>query len=311
MQAFRLQPCPGSLTTKAEFVRNAAARNMKRKETNTIGVIVPDIKNPFFPLVLAGIEQKAHEKEYFTILSSTSESPKVEEEIVNNFIERGVDGVIITTANENGDHLKLLQEQEIPIVAVDRRIHKLEVDTVLVDNQKGAYQAVQQLILQGHKKIAIICGPQHTTPGLERFLGYKKALEDYNIDLDERYVVQGDFGEQSGYRCTEELYQMDVRPTAIFSSNNLMTIGCMKALNDLPWKLGSDVSFIGFDEVDIATFLNPQLSVVARPMNAIGELAFQLLYERIYFKGDLPKREYQLTPELKVRDSCRLHLPTF
>lgn len=288
------------------YIRSAAARTMKRKETNTIGVIVPDIKNPFFPLVMAGIEQKAREKEFFTILSSTNESPKVEEEIVKNFIERGVDGVIITTANENGDHLKLLQEQGIPVVAVDRSIKKFKVDTVLVDNKKGSYQAVQHLILQGHEKIAIICGPQSTTPGLERFLGYKKALEDYNIELDERYVMHGDFGEQSGIESTKRLFELDDQPTAIFSSNNLMTIGCMKALDELNWKLGSEVSFIGFDEVDIATFLNPKLSVVARPMNAIGEIAFQLLHERISFKGALPKREYLLSPELKIRESCRL-----
>jgi LacI family transcriptional regulator, galactose operon repressor len=288
------------------YIRNAAARTMKRKETKTIGVIVPDIKNPFFPLVMAGIEQKAREKDYFAILSSTNESPIIEEKIVKNFIERGVDGVIITTANENGEHLKLLKEQNIPMVAVDRSIRSFEVDTVLVDNVNGAYQAVQHLILQGHKKIAIICGPQNTTPGFERFLGYKKALEDYNISFDKSLVVQGDFGEHSGYLATEQLRALDERPTAIFSSNNLMTIGCMKALDDLNWKLGYEVSFIGFDDVDIATFLNPKLTVVARPMNAVGEIAFMFLHERIHFKGDLPKREYSLPPELIIRHSCRL-----
>ncbi|AGK52281.1 LacI family DNA-binding transcriptional regulator [Bacillus sp. 1NLA3E] len=287
------------------YIRNAAARTMKRKETKTIGVIVPDIKNPFFPLVMAGIEQKAREKDYFTILSSTNESQNIEEKIVKNFIERGVDGVIITTANENGEHLKLLQEQNIPMVAVDRSIRSFEVDTVLVDNIKGSYQAVQHLILQGHRKISIICGPQNTTPGLERYLGYKKALEDYNIPLDEKLVIQGDFGEHSGYLATEKLRELDERPTAIFSSNNLMTIGCMRALDDLNWKLGYEVSFIGFDDVDIATFLNPKLSVVARPMTAVGEIAFMFLHERIHFK-DLPKRQYSLPPELIIRQSCRL-----
>jgi LacI family transcriptional regulator len=293
------------------YIRNAAARTIKRKETNTIGVIVPDIKNPFFPLVMAGIEQRAREKHYFTILSSTNESPIIEEKIVKNFIERGVDGVIITTANENGDHLKLLHDQKIPIVAVDRNIKRFEVDTVLVDNVKGSYQAVQHLILQGHEKIAIICGPQNTTPGHERFLGYKKALENYNIPFDERFVIQGDFGEQSGYQVTHELYSLEDKPTAIFSSNNLMSIGCMKALNDLNWVLGTEVSFIGFDDIDIATFLKPKLSVVARPMNAIGEIAFQLLYERICFKESLQKREYLLSPELKIRGSCRLGKTAF
>ena len=149
------------------YIRSAAARTMKKKETKTVGVIVPDIKNPFFPIVMAGIEQKAREKGYFTILSSTSESQAIEEEIVKNFIERGVDGVIITTANEDSDHLKVLQNQGIPIVAVDRSIQNLNVDTVLVDNEKGTYQAIQHLILQGHKRIAIICGPLNTTPAFK------------------------------------------------------------------------------------------------------------------------------------------------
>ncbi|WNB92162.1 LacI family DNA-binding transcriptional regulator [Bacillus sp. NEB1478] len=288
------------------YIRNAAARTMKKKETKTVGVIVPDIKNPFFPIVMAGIEQKAREKGYFTILSSTSESQVVEEEIVKNFIERGVDGVIITTANEDSDHLKVLENQRIPIVAVDRSIQNLNVDTVLVDNEKGTYQAVQHLILQGHKKIAIICGPLNTTPAFKRLIGYKKALDDYGIPFNEQYVIHGDFQEQSGYEGTKELFSLDERPTAIFSSNNLMSIGSVKALQDLNWILGKEVSFIGFDDIDIATFMNPKLTVVARPMNTLGELAFQLLHERISFKGNVPKREYMLSPELKIRDSCRL-----
>ncbi|WHY85527.1 LacI family DNA-binding transcriptional regulator [Neobacillus novalis] len=289
------------------YIRSAVARSMKRKETHTIGIIVPDIKNPFFPFVVSGIEQKAREKGYYTILSSTNESPIVEEEIVKIFIERGVDGVIITTANETGDHIKLLHDQGIPIVAIDRAIKNFEVDTVLVDNVNGSYQAVQHLILQGHKKIAIICGPQNTTPGHERFLGYKKALEDYNIPLDDKLVIQGDFMEGSGFHATHELFDLEARPTAIFSSNNLMTIGCMKALVDLDWKLGEEVSFIGFDDVEIATFIKPKLSVVSRPMNTLGEIAVQLLYERMNVKGNLPKRQYLLSPELKIRESCQLN----
>lgn len=215
-----------------------------------------------------------------------------------------MDGVIITTANETGDHIKLLQDQGIPIVAVDRAIKNFEVDTVLVDNVNGAYQAVRQLILQGHERIAIICGPQNTTPGRERYLGYKKALEEYNIPFDSSLVYQGDFMENSGYKGALRLFYSKNRPTAIFSSNNQMTIGCVKALSELDWKLGEEVSFIGFDDVEIATFIKPKLSVVSRPMTTIGEIAFQLVYERIHFKENLPKREYLLTPELKIRESC-------
>lgn len=287
------------------YIRSAVARSMKKKETHTIGIIIPDITNPFFPHVVAGIEQKAREKGYFTILSSTNESPTVEEEIVKIFIERGVDGVIITTANESGDHIRLLQDQGIPIVAVDRAIKNFDVDTVLVDNVNGSYQAVRHLIKQGHENIAIICGPQNTTPGRERFIGYRKALEEFNIPLDQRLVFQGDFKEISGYKGTIHLSALTNRPTAIFSSNNQMTIGCVKALNDLEWVLGKEVSFIGFDDVEIATFIKPRLSVVSRPMTTLGEIAFQLVHDRINCKDNFPKREYSLTPELKIRESCQ------
>ncbi|MEV9640805.1 LacI family DNA-binding transcriptional regulator [Mammaliicoccus sciuri] len=288
------------------YVRNAVARSMKKKETKMIGIIIPDINNPFFPLVVSGIEQQARKKGYYTMLSNTSESPIVESEIINILVERGVDGVVITTADEYGKQFQILQEQGIPVVALDRRINEYNFDSVLIDNIDGAYQATKQLILQGHQDIAIICGPHSTTPGRDRFAGYLKALSDYEIPLNDQFVVQGSFSEEGGYSATRTLNELEVRPTAIFSSNNLMSIGCIKALQDLEWRLGEEVAFIGFDDIEIATFTKPKLSVVSRPMNALGELAFQLLHERILANEVFSPRNYLLSPELKIRESCRL-----
>ncbi|MFC7370386.1 LacI family DNA-binding transcriptional regulator [Fictibacillus iocasae] len=286
------------------YIRSAAARTMKKKETKTVGVIVPDIKNPFFPIVMAGIEQKAREKGYFTILSSTDESMAVEENIMRNFIERGVDGVIVTTANENSDHLKLLETQGIPIVAVDRVLNKLSVDTVLVDNEQGAFDAVSHLIKLGHERIAIICGPLDTTPASRRLMGFKRAMNENGLAVNSRFIVQGNFQEDGGYQAARKLFSQKERPTAIFSSNNLMSLGCLKAMQDLNWKLGQEVAFVGFDDIDIATLIEPRLTVVSRPMDHLGELAFQMLHERMLAKEHLPKREFILSPELIIRDSC-------
>ncbi|MDA5107920.1 LacI family DNA-binding transcriptional regulator [Brevibacillus thermoruber] len=288
------------------YIPNAVARSMVKKTTNTIGIIIPDVNNPFFPTVVSGIEQKAREKGYFTFLCNTNESADTERELLTILLERSVDGLIITTADEAGDQLQTVMDAKIPVVAVDRAIKKFEVDTVLVGNVDGAYQATRHLILQGHKRIAIICGPQNTTPGYERFVGYKRALDDYGIPVVQEYVLEGDFKEESGRRLTKQLYQLPERPTAIFSSNNLMTVGCMKALYELDWKLGEEVSFIGFDDVDIATFVNPPLTVVSRPMRKLGEVAFEMLYERMTEGWDGAKRHYVLSPELKIRQSCRL-----
>lgn len=289
------------------YIPNAVARSMVVKNTKTIGVIIPDITNPFFPLVVSGIEQQARDKGYFTILCNTNESPEIEKQLIQVLLERNVDGLIITTADEEGHQLQPIVDRNIPIVAVDRPIKNLELDTVLVGNTDGAYQATRHLALQGHRKIAIIRGPQNTTPGYERFVGYKRALEDYHIPVTDTFIMEGDFKEDSGYRAAKALHLMPERPTAIFSSNNLMTIGCLKALFELDWKLGEQVALIGFDDIDIATFIEPQLTVVSRPMRQLGEVAFEILYEKMNLSdGEWVKRHYVLSPELKIRQSCIL-----
>ncbi|MEQ6391015.1 LacI family DNA-binding transcriptional regulator [Bacillaceae bacterium S4-13-58] len=290
------------------YVRNAVARSMVKKETKTIGVIIPDICNPFFPEVIAGIERKAIAHNYFTTLSSSNESKIVERKIIQHFIERGVDGVVITTADESGEQLKPLIDLNIPIVAVDRAIKNYEVDTVLIGNREGAYEAIQHLIKQGHEKIAIIRGPQDTTPGLERFKGYQQAMQEYGLLIKEEWIGNGDFMESSGYELTKQFASLEDRPTAIFSSNNLMSVGAIKAINDLEWEIGEEVSFVGFDDIEIAKFTKPQLTMVSRPMRNLGEISFQLLLDRIHEKSSEKglKREFILTPHLIVRESCKL-----
>jgi LacI family transcriptional regulator len=295
-----------SAIEELRYIPNAVARSMVKKKTNTIGIIIPDVNNPFFPVVVSEIEQRAREEGYFTMLCNTNESAETEKELLQIFMERSIDGLIITTAEEEGYQLQAAIDAKIPIVAVDRAVKKYEVDTVLIANRDGAYQAIRHLILQGHRKIAIICGPQNTTPGFERLVGYKKAMEDFDIPIVEPYILQGDFKEQSGFEMTKILHSMPERPTAIFTSNNLMTLGCLKALVEIDWKLGEDVSLVAFDDLDIATFVNPPLTLVSRPMRKLGEIAFEILLERMKGNVDGPKRHYMLSPELQIRQSCRL-----
>lgn len=288
------------------YVRNAIARSMVRKETKTIGVIIPDFINPFFSEVISGLQNAALEKNYFTIISSSNESKMIESEILQHYIERGVDGLVITTADESGEQLSSVIHAGIPIVAVDRQINNYEVDTVLTGNREGAYEAVKHLISKGHKDIAIIRGPQDTTPGLERFKGYRKAMSEYGLPIREQWIGEGDFMENSGYNCAKRFYESSHRPTAIFSSNNLMSIGAVKALQHLNWRIGEDVAFVGFDDIEIATFMKPNLTMVSRNMRNLGEIAFQLLHDRMKNGQELnsTKRQHILSPYLIVRESC-------
>lgn len=294
------------------YVRSAVARSMVRKETKTIAVIIPDICNPFFSEVVAGVERMAIEKGYFTMLSSSNESKKIEEKLVKNIIERGVDGVIVTTADESGAQLKALFDQHVPVVAVDRMIKNYQVDTVIIGNREGAYEAVRHLIQEGHERIAIIRGPQNTTPGLERYKGYIQALEEFDIEVSTELVGDGDFKEESGYELAKYFATLENPPTAIFSSNNLMSIGALKAVQEMNWELGKEISFLGFDDIEIATFTRPQITTVSRPMRQLGEVAFQLLYDRIHESdvGKRKQREFILTPHLNIRGSCKRKLAT-
>lgn len=289
------------------YVRNAVARSMVRKETKTIAVIVPDICNPFFSEVVAGVERRAISKDYFTMLSSTNESKIIEKKLVQNIIERGVDGVIVTTADESGKQLKALFDLEVPVVAVDRVINNVDVNTVIIGNREGAYEAVHHLIQEGHERIAIIRGPQNTTPGLERFKGYVQALEEFGIEINQELIGDGNFKEDSGYAITKGFAKLTEPPTAIFSSNNLMSIGALKAMQDMNWELGKEISFVGFDDIEIATFTRPQITTVSRPMRQLGEVAFQLLYDQINEANvkERKSREFILTPHLNIRESCK------
>jgi LacI family transcriptional regulator len=280
---------------------------MVRKETKTIGVIIPDFTNPFFSEVIAGLQKAALEHNYFTLISSSNESKMIESEILQHYIERGVDGLVVTTADQNGDQLDPVIKAGIPIVAVDRQIHNYEVDTVLTGNREGAYEAVKHLIGKGHTEIAIIRGPQDTTPGLERYRGYERAMKEYGLPIRQEWIGEGDFRESSGFTCAKRFYETINRPTAIFSCNNLMSIGAVKALQQLNWKIGEEVAFVGFDDIEIATFIKPNLTMVSRHMRNLGEISFQLLHDRMKNSQETGflKRQHILSPYLIVRESCQ------
>ncbi|CAG9621191.1 LacI family DNA-binding transcriptional regulator [Sutcliffiella rhizosphaerae] len=289
------------------YVRSAIARSMVRKETKTIGVIIPDFTNPFFSEVISGLQKSALGQNYFTLISSSNESKMIESEIIQHYIERGVDGLVVTTADEKGDHLDPVIKAGIPIVAVDRQLKNYEVDTVLTGNREGAYEAVKHLISRGHTDIAIIRGPQGTTPGLERYRGFERAMKEYDLPIREEWIGEGDFMEGSGFACAKRFYEASKRPTAIFSSNNKMSIGAVKALQHLNWKIAEEIAFVGFDDIEIATFIKPNLTMVSRHMRNLGEIAFQLLHDRMKNNQEVStvKRQHILSPFLIVRDSCQ------
>lgn len=296
LQAFR----------QLDYEPDAIARSMVKKTTHSIGVVIPDITNPFFPSVIKGIEELARKLGYSSILCNTDESPEEEEKAIRILRQKRVDGLIITTADEQGLHIRKVAGDGLPVVLVDRRVAGSNLDAVMIDNVLGAYQAARHLILQGHKQIGVIAGPQNITPGRERLKGFQKALREYGVQLEGQYTKIGDFREESGYTLGRQLLEMPRRPTAIFSCNNLMTIGLLRAILESGLRIGTEIAMVGFDDIEVATMLNPPITVVTRPMYKMGSLAFELLNERIEGTGPAQGRTVVLVPELVVRGSCRM-----
>ena len=268
---------------KLNYVPNSMARSLSTSLSMSIGVVVPDINNPFFSKVLQGVTKVADEKGYQVLLYSTDESAAREHKILHTMREHRLRGIIITPVSEHSrDTLLQLQEfsaRSIPVVLLDREVDDEHFDRVVTQDEDGVYRAIRSLILGGHNRIAIVTGPQHSRPGKERLRGYERALSEFGLPLRRDYIRHGDFRMQKAYEETLALCALPEPPTAIFSSNNMTTYGCLRAFNELGLEVGKDIALIGFDDVDALNWLDYNISAVSRDVNEMGKRAMQLLLD--------------------------------
>ncbi len=260
-------------------------RSFKNLSNNIIGVIVPDISNPFFGEVIKGISNIAENHSASLLLCNTDEELDKEIKYLELFKTNRVVGLIITPKTDqmkyNAEYLYQLEDLGVPIVLLDRGINLSHFNSVFVNNTSGAFDAVSALINEGHNDIAIISGPMSSIPGRERFYGYKNALQSYGMVVNKDYVFYGDFKLDSGYNITKQILKMDKRPTAIFASNNMMAQGSVKAIIEAGLRIPEDISFVSFDDVDMFEIMNMNISTVARPTIKMGEVAAEMLFELI------------------------------
>ncbi|MFA9464801.1 MAG: LacI family DNA-binding transcriptional regulator [Velocimicrobium sp.] len=271
-----------------QFVPSAVARSLSISDTLCIGVIIPDIENDYFSSIISGISEVAEQSGYNIHFMGTNENQRLEQEFLNTVESQRLNGIIITPVSEmdekTNEKLLRIQANGIPVVLVDRDIKGKAFDGVFVDNLSGAYEGVMALIQAGHNKIAIITGPETSRPGRDRFKGYKRALLDAGISLEENYMLSGDFKIAKAYQCTKQLLELEDPPTAIFSSNNLTTLGCLKYFTEQKLKIGKNISVIGFDDIETLKMIDYKLSVIARDAKQQGRVAMNLLLERLRSK---------------------------
>lgn len=284
---------------------NAVARSLRRKDTHTLGLVLPDISNPFFAEVARGIETYAFQQGYTVIFGSSDDDIKKEHAYLRVLIEKQVDGIIYVAAGESAQNIQPLLGRHLPLVVVDRDFKKMVADYVVADNRRGGYLATSHLIELGHRVIACIAGPSAVTPSAERVTGYRDALDEHSLPFDSRLIRRGDFGAASGFEATRYFLSRrgPHRPTAIFACNDMMALGALGALYQAGQRVPDDVAVIGFDDIVLASYTAPPLTTIQQPKYEMGELAAKILIDRIQSDEAHEPQRHLLPTKLIVRAS--------
>ena len=261
-----------------DYRPNALAKGLLMKKTMTIGIIIPDISNPYYAEIVRGIQDTADQAGYAVLIHNTD--GKQERIIRHIYIlrEKSVDGVIFCGGIINGyETLSILKELKERVVVVGR--HEVDFPAVMVDNMGGATQAVEHLIDLGHRLIGCIGGPDGSPTAVDRLTGYRNALAQNGIALDERLVKRGTWSPESGYLLARELLAGPERPTAVFSANDQMAFGVIKAAREMGLNVPKDLAVVGFDNVPPGSYFDPPLTTVEIPMYDIGVATMRMLID--------------------------------
>jgi LacI family transcriptional regulator, galactose operon repressor len=288
---------------------NLLARSLAKQRTHTIGIVVPDIANPFFPLVVRGVEDIAQKAGYSTLLCNSDNQREKEEQYLELLLSKRVDGILLTMAPGRLTPWlrRMLAEVKVPIVLVMRTSKDLNADVVLTDDHRGAFEAVAHLARIGHRRIALVSGPLEVSNGTARWKGYRDALEAHGLSCDPDLIVEGDYRTESGHRAGLAL--LPRRPDAVFVANYLMTVGFMQAADEMEMRCPDDFGLVSFDDYPWLRCFRPRLTTIELPKYELGAKSAQLLLERISGKQGRCTVQ-KLAPQLCVRESCgfTLHL---
>jgi LacI family transcriptional regulator len=290
---------------KYHYSPNRIARGLKLEKTETIGLIIPDIANPYFGSIAKTIELEARYNEYSIILCDSLDDEITEAELLQLLAGRKVDGIIIAPTGKSSRYITEIQQQGIPVMVIDRYLSNTSLPFVTTDNHLGAFKATEHFIKMGHRNIACIQGINGISANNDRVRGFRDALQKHEIPLDESLILGNDFGEENGYIQTKKLLALPDRPTAIFALSNLISIGALRALKEVGLTVPDDVSIVSFDEQPYSAFLACPMTTVEQPREEIGKLAFQYLLNRINNGNDGKMESTMLKPRLIIRESVK------
>jgi len=282
------------------------ARSLKVGRTHVIGMVVPDITNPFFTEVVQALDKEAIQHKYSLLLCNSGDDPQREQNQLSMLFSRRVDGVILACADSSSAYDRLIRRR-FPLVFVDRIPLGFTEGAVITDNIEATWKATRHLIELGHTRIAIIAGQLNLSNGFDRVEGFRKAMQESHLPIREEYFCRGDFQIESGYRHGLELMRLSEPPTAILACNNKMTLGLMRAVGEIGVSCPEKVSILGFDDFEWAANFSPRLTTVAQPTEEIGRQAMKMLLNKLASSADRSETPVNspvvLKAELRIRES--------
>jgi len=285
------------------YRRNRMASGLRSQRSTLVGVVIPDLQNPFFTGIVGGIEEVLHEAGYTIFLANSGSDPDREKAEVSMLRSERICGLLIVPSACSASLYQELSDGELPAVAIDRVPDGLVMDSVRVANEEGAYLAVKCLLEAGHRGIALVNGPVDIGVAREREAGYLRALAEAQVAVRPEWTVSGAFDSEAGYELTKDLLERKDSPEALFVGSFMTALGALRAVTELGLKVPDEVALIAFDDMPWAPAMNPPLSAVAQPVREMGRKAAQLLLERLR-DPELEVRSLVLDTELVVRDSC-------
>ncbi len=286
------------------YVANLQARSLAGGKTNVIGLLVPSLDNGYIGEVVSGADEELQRSNYNMMLYTTHRYSGKEEAYVKSIYSGLTDGLLLIVPLTPVKYLEALQQQNFPYVLVDQSDVTGRSNIVDSTNWQGAYDATSYLIKLGHRKIAHITGLEGLQSAIDRLEGYKAALNDHDIPINEAYIRQGDFYGAKGYERTNELLELADCPTAIFAANDLMALGVIEAVRHHGLQIPQDMSIIGFDNIPQTLITYPKLTTVQQSLNQMGRVAVKLLLEQLE-NPDKPARRITLKTELMERETCQ------
>lgn len=284
-----------------DYKPNQLARGLKNDITNTIGIIISDISNPFFMGIAREIENKVQDEGYTLLMVSTHDEPNKEYKYLKLLYEKRVDGIVISSTGKNEEYLNQIKSQ-VPVVLIDRRPENYRFDTVYVDKVEATNKMVNYLIENGHQKIAMISGPKELITNLDRFFGYTKAFYESGIELNNNLLLFGDFSEEFGRLAFRQLLESEQKPTAVISGSEIITKGILLEAKNMGVMIPEDISLISYGNIVMSELISPKIAYMDTLSRDIGRAAGDILLQRIK-KPEKEIEEVILKAELFIGES--------